>query len=155
MGTQKTAKNASNNAGKTRGKPFEPGNKKGRGRPEGSRNKATVMLEKLMADDGKAVVKKIIEVAKDGDMGAARLILDRICPLPKGRPVWLHLPKIVTAANVLVAHSAITDAVAEGAITPDEATIIAGLVEAKRKSIETIELEDRLAKLEERLVEDQ
>ncbi len=155
MDTQKTAKNASNNAGKTRGKPFEPGNKKGRGRPEGSRNKATVMLEKLMADDGKAVVKKIIEVAKDGDMGAARLILDRICPLPKGRPVWLHLPKIVTAEDVLVAHSAITDAMSKGTITPDEATTIAGLLEAKRKAIETIEIEARLATLEEQLMEAQ
>ena len=155
MGTRKTAKVASNNAKKTRGKPFEPGNKTGRGRPEGSRNKATIMLEMLMADDGKAVVKKIIEVAKDGDMTAARLILDRIYPLPKGRPVWLRLPDTVTAENILAAHSVITAAMAKGTITPDEATTIAGLLEAKRKAIETVELEARVAILEERLMEAQ
>ncbi len=113
------------------------------------------MLEMLMADDGKAVVKKIIEVAKGGDMAAARLILDRICPLPKGRLVQLHLPKIVTAEDILAAHSAITDVMAKGTITPDEATTIAGLLEAKRKAIETIELEARLATLEKQLMEAQ
>ena len=126
-----------------------------RGRPQGSRNRASIVLEKIMADDGKEVVKAVLEAAKNGDTAAARLILDRICPLPKGRLVWLHLPKIVTAEDVLVAHSAITDAMAKGTITPDEATTIAGLLEAKRKVIETIEIEARLATLEKQLMDDQ
>ena len=37
--------NATKNAGKTRGKPFELGNPGGPGRPEGSRNRATVLLD--------------------------------------------------------------------------------------------------------------
>ena len=44
---------------------------------------------------------------------------------------------------------------ANGAISPDEATTIAGLLEAKRKAIETIELEARLATIEKRLMEAQ
>jgi hypothetical protein len=39
---------------------------------------------------------------------------------------------------------------AEGEITPDEASVIAGVLEAKRKAIETVQLEERVAKLEQR-----
>jgi hypothetical protein len=38
---------------------------------------------------------------------------------------------------------------AKGAITPDEAVTIAGLLEAMRKAIETVEIEARLAALEQ------
>ena len=32
----------------TRGRPFAPGNKLGRGRPRGSRNKATLVFQKML-----------------------------------------------------------------------------------------------------------
>jgi hypothetical protein len=38
---------------------------------------------------------------------------------------------------------------AEGEITPDEAATIAGVLESKRKAIETVELEARIARLEQ------
>ena len=41
-------------------------------------------------------------------------------------------------------------AMADGLITPDEAATVAGILETKRKAIETAELETRLAALEER-----
>jgi hypothetical protein len=40
-------------------------------------------------------------------------------------------------------------AMAAGELTPDEAGAIAGVIEAKRRAIETVELEERLRKLEE------
>jgi hypothetical protein len=39
---------------------------------------------------------------------------------------------------------------ASGELAPDEAAVIAGVLEAKRKAIETGDLERRLAALEER-----
>jgi hypothetical protein len=39
------ALNERNNAAKTRGRPFEPGNP---GRPKGARHKATLLAERLM-----------------------------------------------------------------------------------------------------------
>jgi hypothetical protein len=39
---------------------------------------------------------------------------------------------------------------ARGEITPDEAATIAGVIELKRKSIETVEIERRLTELERR-----
>ena len=130
----------------TRGKPFEPGNP---GRRKGTRNRATQMAEKLMADDAKAVVEAVIAAAKAGDMTAARIVLDRIAPVRKGSPVVFTLPAIEAATDVVTALGALVQAVARGELTPDEGVSVANLLEAKRKAIETLEIERRLAALEE------
>ena len=66
------------------------------------------------------------------------------------RPVALALPVIHTPADVLTALSEVVSVMARGEITPDEAATIAGVIELKRKSIETVEIERRLAELERR-----
>jgi hypothetical protein len=133
------------------GRPFQPGasgNPKGKSR--GTRSQITVLAEKLMADDADEIVKAVIAAAKGGDMTAARLILERISPVRKGRPVRLDLPLVQTAADVATAMAALTLAMAAGDVTPDEATTVAGVLEMRRKAIETVELEDRIAELEAR-----
>ena len=130
---------------KTRGRPFQPGNP---GKPKGARHKTTVIAEKLMEQDAEAVSRRVIDAAKDGDMTAARLVLERICPVRKGRSVRLELPAIETAGDLSIALSAILGAMGQGEITPEEAAVVASVVEAKRKAIEIVELEARIAALE-------
>ena len=139
----------SNNAGISAAGRFTPGNRHGRGRPSGSRNKASIALDKMLADDGADVVRAVLAAAKSGDMLAARLVLDRIVPVRKGRSIQLDLPTIESATDVLAALSLTVAAMAEGEITPDEAAVVAGVLETKRKAIETVELEARLARLEQ------
>jgi len=134
------------NAGNTRGRPFEPGNP---GKPRGARHRLTVLAETLMEEDAAEVVRSVITAAKAGDMTAARLVLERIVPPRKGCPVVFDLPPVESAADVLVALGSVVQAVAEGTLTPDEGTIVAGLLESKRRAIETVEIERRLAALEE------
>ena len=55
----------------------------------GTRHRATRLAEKLMANDAEDVVKAVVAAAKGGDMTAARLVLDRIAPPCRGRPVRL------------------------------------------------------------------
>lgn len=141
--------NPSKNGRKTDGT-FAPGNKEGKGRPEGCRNGATIVLERMLADDGKAVVLAVIEKAKGGDTQAAKLILDRLIPLRKGRPVEIDLPDMVGPSDVVSALSATLRAVSEGHLTPDEAQALAHILEGQRRAIETTELEDRIKTLEER-----
>ena len=143
---EETSGDASKNAKK--GRPFEPGNKKGIGRPVGSRNNATILLEKMMADDGEKVVQAVLIAAQAGDMTAARLVLDRICQPRKGRAIKLDLPKVETAADLMGAMGVVVDAMAQGEISPDEATAVGGVLELRRKSIETAELEARIVALE-------
>jgi hypothetical protein len=67
----------------------------------------------------------------------------------KERPVRLDLPAIKTAHDVLLAHATAIQAMAAGEITPGEAATVASVLEAKRKAIETVEIEARLSKLEQ------
>jgi hypothetical protein len=127
-------------------KPGQSGNPAGR--PAGSRNKATLALEALFDGEGEAISRKAIEKALEGDTTALRLCLERIYPPRKSRPVALELPAIETAEDVAKAHGTVIAAMAVGDITPDEATAVAGVLEAKRRSIETCELEARMTALE-------
>jgi hypothetical protein len=83
-----------------------------------------------------------------GDMAAARLVLDRIYQPRKGRAIKLDLPKVETAAGLMAAMGVVIDAMAQGEISADEATAVAGVLELRRRAIETMEIEARLAALE-------
>ena len=50
-----------------------------------------MLLDKLAEADGEEILRKILDDAKAGDANARKLILDRIWPIRKGRPV--SLPK--------------------------------------------------------------
>lgn len=129
---------------------FGPGNPGGPGRPAGSRNAATLLLDQMADGAANDVLEKMIEAAKGGDMRAAELILSRVWPARKGRPVSLNLPAIKSAGDVVTALSTIANSVANGALTPDEGQAVAAVLEIKRKAIETVELEGRVAALEAR-----
>jgi hypothetical protein len=119
-----------------------------KGRPPGTRNRATVLAEQLMEDDAEQVVRAVLGAARAGDMTAARLILDRIAPARKGRPIIFPLPEIETAAHVTQALGAVASLMADGELTPEEASAVASVIETKRKAIETQELQQRVAALE-------
>ena len=127
---------------------FQIGGPGGPGRPQGSRNAASLLLDKLAEGDGEATLRQVIEAAKAGDMRAAEMILARIWPVKKGRPVSLQLPSIRTAEDVVAAVGCVADAVGTGEITPEEGQAVSAILEAKRKAIETVELESRVAALE-------
>jgi hypothetical protein len=68
--------------------PFEKGESGNpAGRPRGARNRATLLMENLLADDAEAIGRKAVEMAKGGDMAAIRLCMDRLAPARKGEPV--------------------------------------------------------------------
>ncbi|ARN80682.1 DUF5681 domain-containing protein [Methylocystis bryophila] len=134
-----------NAAKKTRGRPFEPGNP---GKPKGARRRTTQLAETLMSDDAEAIVKKVVEAAKAGDLTAARLVLDRIAPPRRDSPVRFNLPRIERPSEAAAAMTALLEAVADGEITPSEADGVARLVEGFVKTLETSELETRIAALE-------
>ena len=128
-------------------KPGQSGNPYGR--PHGSRNKATLALEALLDGEGEAVTRKAIEKALEGDTAALRLCLERIYPPRKSRPIALALPKIETPDDISKAQGTVIGAMAVGDITPEEANVVAGVLEAKRRSIETCEIEARMTVLEQ------
>ena len=132
-----------------RGKPFKKGQSGNPGgRPKGTRNKTTLAMEELLDGEAEVITRKAIEKAKDGDMAAIRLCLERILPTIKSRPIEIDLPPVETAEDITAAQGAVIAAMARGEITPDDASTVAGVLEAKRRAIETVELEKRLDILE-------
>lgn len=68
-----------------RGRPFEPGNTFGKGRPPGSRNKKTLLLQQIMLDGGSDFVSSTIDRAVAGDSTALELCVGSC--VPRLRPV--------------------------------------------------------------------
>lgn len=141
----------SNNAPKTRGRPFEQGNKFGKGRPTGSRNKATLVLEALLDDEGEDVVRRMVTEAKGGNMTAAKALLDRLVPPRKDRPVPFALPPVTSMADVTDALGDILDGMATGELTPNDAQALMNILVGYVKIFEATEFEIRLLALEETL----
>ena len=134
-----------------RGRPFQKGQSGNPGgKPPGTRARVTVLGEKIMQDNADAIVKSVVEAAKNGDACAMRLCVERLIPVRKGRPVKFDLPAIETPADIANALGAVAGAMAEGELTPDEANAVAGVIEFRRRAIETVEHEERIRKLEER-----
>ena len=74
--------------------------------------------------------------------------MERIYPVRKGSLINLALPKVDAASDIVAALGVTVEAVSKGDITPDEASALAGLLETKRKAIETVEIEQRIEILE-------
>jgi len=130
-------------------KPGQSGNPAGK--PKGTRHKITMAMQELLDDEAETLTRKAIDMAKGGDLVAMRLCLERLHPPIKGRTIKLDLPPINSLDDVLKGHSVIAESLAEGEITPDEAATVASVLEVKRRTIETVELEQRLAKIEQQI----
>jgi hypothetical protein len=99
-----------------RGKPFEAGNKFGKGRIRGSRNKRTALVE-LMEDHGAALIKQCQVLALKGDSTALRLCIERLMPPCRAPNNRFRLPPMKTLADLAKAQPAVAQEVARGRLT--------------------------------------
>jgi hypothetical protein len=147
------AENAAPEQRKARGRPYRPGESGNpKGKPRGVRNHATRLLDKLAEGDAVNVLQAVINRATTkGDMTAAAMVLARVWPPRKGRPVTFNLPSLTTAADLVHALGSVVKAVGDGVLTPEEGQAVGAVLEMHRKAIESAELEARVAALEGRL----
>jgi hypothetical protein len=139
-------------------KPYTPGSnptqfQKGQsgnpaGRPRGARNKATLAAESLLEDELERLTRGAIDGALEGDPLLLRLCITRLIPAPRGRRVVLDLLGGGDVQDVAASLEATIRAVAEGVISPLEATDLAEVIELQRRTVETGDLARRLARLE-------
>jgi Family of unknown function (DUF5681) len=139
-----------NTGPKQTGRRFAPG-KSGNpaGKPRGARHAALVALDAIGAEAGTEIMAAVIAAAKGGDMRAADILLRRLWPERKGRPVQMHLPAIMAPSDIVAALGAVADAMAAGELSPEEGAAVAGILEAQRRAVETVEMEARIAALEQ------
>ena len=73
------------------------------GRPRGSRNKTTMLMQNLLEGEAEAIARKAIEMAKDGDMAAIRVCMDRLAPARRGAAISCELPPVETSGGAVAA----------------------------------------------------
>lgn len=95
------------------------------------------------------IARVVTDAAKGGDLQAARLVIERLVPPRRERPIAMDLPDTKSLGGVSEAQAVILQAVAAGDLLPTEGTILSNIVEQRRKAIETEELEQRIAALEQ------
>jgi hypothetical protein len=105
-------------------------------------------LEALLDGEAEALTRKAIDMALEGDATAMRLVMDRIMPPRKDRPVMFTLPKLETPADAVKASAALVEAVASGDLTPSEADDLSRLVDRFVRAVETTDVLERLESLE-------
>jgi hypothetical protein len=129
--------------------PFEKGESGNpAGRPRGARNRTTLLMQNLFADDAEAIGRKAIEMAKAGDLAAIRLCMDRLAPARKDEPVAFELPPIEKPADIVAATASIVAAVAAGELTPSQAAELSKVIDVHVRALDSKGFDERLGKLE-------
>jgi hypothetical protein len=136
---------------KPRGRPFEPGNAFGRGRPKGSRNRDAAPAKKLLEEYTPHLTRKLIALALEGNGSALRICMERIMPPPRDACVPITLPKIKSAEDVASAAEKVTRGIGNGVLSPSEGETIMNILESQSRVIENAGTEKRVQKLEDHL----
>ena len=118
------------------------------GRPRGSRNKTTVLMQNLLEGEAEEIARKAIEMAKGGDMAAIRVCMDRLASIRRKDPVAFELPPLGKAADTVAAVAAVISGVAAGDLATDEAAEITKIIDVYVRSLAATAFEERLEKLE-------
>ena len=119
------------------------------GRPKGIVDKRT-QLRNNFESESKEIVSVVIQAAKDGDMQACKMVLDRISPPLKSQAATITIDKplpkhISETARVFI------EAAASGQLPPDIASQLVSSVGTLARVIEIDELKERLESLERSL----
>jgi hypothetical protein len=131
-----------------RGRPFQKGNS---GRPPGSKNKITRLLEQLVEGKGQKLAQKMLQVALEGNPRCLEYFMDRLMPPRRGRVLEQPLPKISGVNDIGPAMAAITSQLNNGELTTEEASDIIGLLERYARVISASGLAERVEKVEAQL----
>ena len=134
---------------KPRGRPFAPGQSGNpSGKPCGTRNRVSLMLEALLEGEAQAIGRKLVELAKSGESRALKACIDRLMPQHVDQPIGVPVLEIRTVADLPRASAAVLSAVGEGRITPSQAVDISKLVDMHLRTVEAADSAARLLRAE-------
>ena len=105
-------------------------------------------LEALLDGEAEELTRKAIEMAKTGDPAALRLVIDRIIPPRRERPIVFDMPKLESPADAVKATAALVEAVSVGDITPGEASELSKLVDGFTNALKAEDLQKRVGAIE-------
>lgn len=120
-----------------------------RGRPRGAISKRT-QLAKLFEPHAEELIERAVQLAKDGDMNALRLCLERILPKPRDETIELDIPEVslTTSEDLLLFANQILNKVLAGDLSPEQAQKLFSMVNTHQDIIKMTEIESRLKDVE-------
>src|SRR3954468_8702397 len=94
------------------GRRFQPGQSGNpAGRAKGVRHAALLALDAIGTEAASGILETAVAAAKGGDIRACELLLKRLWPERRGRPVALDLPPVTETHDIVSALATITAAV--------------------------------------------
>ena len=131
---------------------FKPGNTYGKGRPQGSRNKATVAAANIFENEAGTIARRAVDMALDGNSAMVKLIIERILPVKRSVPVKLpDMPVVTGVADGSKLTAYVLNEVAKGRLSPVDAEVVSRSCERHLRALQVSDLESRLAALEAKL----
>ena len=112
-----------------------------KGRPSGKT--PAILLRKTIADDMPEIVATLISLAKSGDVAAAKILIDKVCPSLK--PEAMAISAIPVKSTLVQQGAAIVKATMGGSIPPD---VGAALITALANQAKIVEADDVIRRLE-------
>jgi hypothetical protein len=104
-----------------------------RGRPIGSRNRASVMAEALEEGEPAKLIREYADAAHGGDKVALRFCVGRLVPPVRGRTIVLDLPEGMEL-DFRRGYQRVARAVFDGEITPEEGLTLVRLLAAGKNA---------------------
>ena len=152
--------------GQAKAEPSPPGDRDSHGRfaagnpggPGGPRKRAFTLretaAEAITHEHLQAMLRKAAAMALQGNLSAMRFVFERVCgkapEVPReAEPLGITLPPMRTAAECNLAVEALVAGICEGKVEREMAKLLIDAVQARLKSLEVHELEERLADLEQ------
>src|SRR5471030_1980171 len=132
---------------------FVKGNRGGPGRPRSVVSRGAVVLDEMGADAGKQIVQVMLDKALDGDMRAADLLLSRIWPARRGRPVEIDTTPIKSVSDYVAAATGVTNAVMRGEMTAHEGRAVSSMLELQIKTIDYADITLQITELREEVAQ--
>jgi hypothetical protein len=133
-----------------RGRPFEPDNKMGKGRPPGRRNKKTVFLEQLEGHGIDIINQAKLQALKTPpDSMILRSCLERLVPIATVQRSRFYLPSIQLPEDLAKANAAVAQAVARGRLSALEGAELSRILVNQRALFDE-DFDRRLRVLEQR-----
>ena len=133
---------------------FKKGNTHGRGRPQGSRNSASIAMDVTFQGEADRLTRKCIELALNGNVQCLKTAIERICPVRKSAPIKLvGMPVIDSVTAAGDAAEFILQSIATGKISPLDGEILSRVLDKRLRALQLTEIEGELKDIKARLAD--
>jgi len=127
---------------------FAQGNPGGPGRPRKVVRAAGDALDARAAEAAGDLFEVALELARERNVAAVKMLLDRVWPANRSRPLEIDAPEIKHPRDLLTVMAGITNATFAGDASAREGRDAAKVLQAHLQAILDIDLEARITQIE-------